>query len=396
MRTKSPAHLDGSRWRASHQQTVDSVLVNTGVRRKVSSRGSAFYNMDSWTGRKFGAALCEWARLNPGRTPQRYDVFMWVENANHGMLPEYQKGITIAATPDDLPKGLAMALVGGGYHEGWHTLYSRRTTISIDEVWPKVLDLWNLIPYAPAEGRKGWAGLTSAILHWSNIIEDIRIERVGCREFPGAPRKMEALQDLILRQEEEGREASGHRSLNVNDDLSVVVGTFRDLGLGYQTPAQKVALAGYKERSPKGWDMVTKGPLAPFLERTLALGPQDDLDCMWLAMEVVAAILDATKTPEPEEEEESEEGEKAQGAQQPPPDQLEAEWFQDNDEDEEEEESEAPPMPMPNKPLLYKVGDRATLNTGPHKGRIVEVTRASLPHPETGVQKLEFALVEDD
>ena len=46
--------------------------------------------------------------------------------------------------------------------------------------------------------------------------------------------------------------------------------------------------------------------------------------------------------------------------------------------------------------LVFKKGDRAKLKSGPHKGRMVEVTRASLPHPETGVQKLEYALVEDE
>lgn len=406
---RKTAHLDGSKWRHTHQRTVDSVLAETGERRAVRSRGASFYNVDSWTARAFAAALCEWARLNPGLTPERHDVENWVWKANRALHDTYDhnKGITIAQTPDDLPKGLALALVGGGYHEAWHTLYSRKTRIHLSEVWPKVQDLWELVPFAPEEGKRGWAGLTSTILHWGNVIEDIRIERVGCREFPGAPRKMEALQDLILNQEEEGRLVSEHRGVQVNDDLSVVVGTFRDLGLGYRTPTQDRILGEYKKRSPSGWDFVTKGPLKPFLDRSIALGAQDDMDHLWLAMEVVAAIVAASEPPPPppEPEEAPEEGDEGEtggaGAPPPPPpqapDQLEASDFQDQDEDPEEGEApEANPQPAPDKPLLYKVGDRAVLNTGEHKGRTVEVVRASLPHPETGVQRLEFALVEDD
>lgn len=396
---RSIAHLDGAKWRHTHQRTVDSVLVDAGVTRKVWSRGSSFYNLDNWTARAFGAALCEWARLNPGLTPERRDVEHWVWKANQIAIREWDKGITIASTPDDLPKGLALALIGGGYHEGWHTLYSRRTPIHIDEVWPKVRDIWDLVPYAPEEGKRGWAGLTSAILHWGNIIEDVRIERVGCKEFPGSPRKMEALQDLILKQEEEGRSVSEHRGVSINDDLSVVTGTFRDLGLGYKTPTQSRILGEYMKRSPAGYDFVTKGPLKPLLDRTLALGAKDDLDHLWLAMEVVSIIVATSQAPEPEPE--GAEGEEKGSSSQPSPptempDQAEAEWFQDEPETSDEDSEPTPPVPMPNKPLLYKVGDRAVLNTGPHAGRTVEVTRASLPHPETGVQKLEFALVEED
>jgi hypothetical protein len=400
--TKGPALLDGNKWRNTHQATIDSVLSKISEHRSVSSRGHSFYNRDSWTARAFGAALCEWARLNPASVPDRYDVEAWVLRANQSSIADYQKGIVIASTPDDLPRWLAFALVGGGYHEGWHTLYSRRTRIHINEVWPKVRDLWGLIPYDPAAGKKGWAGLTKSLLDWGNIIEDIRIERVGCREFPGAPAKMEALQDLILSQEAEGREKAEARGAVLNDDLSVVTGTFRDVGLGYDTPSQNAALRKYKTRSEDGYKFATEGPLKPMLDRSIALGAKDDMEHLWLAMEVLAAIVEASEPPpppEPEEEpEDGGEGEsgdegKPEPKPQEAPDQLEASDF---DNDEEDSEGEAQPAPPTSKPLLYKKGDRALLKSGPHAGCLVEVTKASLPHPESGVQKLEFALVEDE
>jgi hypothetical protein len=386
MPRKAPATLDGQWWRNTHQRHLDSILSGVSEHRTVTSRGSQFVNHDNWTGRAFIAAMCEWARLNPTLTPTKSDVEGWVWTANRFYV--HDKGVHIASTPDDLPKGLARALVGGICHEGWHTLYSRRTRIHIDEVWPKVQTLWARVPYDPANGKRGWSGLTGALLNWSNIIEDIRIERVGCKEFPGSPPNMEALQDLILDQEEKGRVVAEHRKVEINDDLAVVTGTFRDLGLGYDTVTQKNALRKYTERSPSGYKFVTEGPLRPLLDRSIALGREDDLDCVWLAMEVVATIVDASQAPPPPPP-----PPKGQGQSQPPPPNKQQEA---SDFDTEGENEDAQPAPPTDKPLLYKKGDRARLKTGPHAGREVEVTRASLPHPETGVQRLEFALVEED
>jgi hypothetical protein len=383
MRRNTPGYLDGAKWRRSHQATVDTVLTSLNETRKVHSRGTRFFNTDSWTARTFVAALCEWARLNPGSTPKRRDVVGWVVEANRCVVHYSQKGITIAATPDDLPRWKALALVGGCYHEAWHTLYSRRTPIHITEVWPKVADLWERVSYAPAEGHMGWAPLTGALLEWGNVIEDIRIERVGCVEFPGTPSKMEALQDLILKMEATLRESDAATA------LTVTVSAFRDLGLGYTTPDQAGALKTYQGSSPDAWDLVEKGPLRPLLDRTMALDRHADLDHLWLAMEVVATIVEAAQPPEEEEKGEGEEGEgegEPEKADSPPapPKQLEASDFG-------EDGGEAPPT---SKPILYKKGDRALLTVGPHTGREVEVTLAGLPHPETGIQELEFALVE--
>ena len=414
-----PAPLMGQKWRATHQATIDSIL---GAKvRRVTSRGSQFYNKDNWTARTFGACLCEWAELNPGMIPTRYDVEGWVAKANRVTVWGHQKQIVIAQTPDELPKWLAFALVGGGYHEAWHTKYSRLAPITIEEVWPKVERLFRLIPYEPQKGKPGWKGLTGALLTWSNIVEDIRIERVGCQEFPGTPQKMEALQDLILKQEREGREAAEHRGLPTDGAQAVVMGTFRDLGLGYQTPSQKEALRGYEERNPKAWLFVTEGPLRPFLDRAIALGGEDDLESLWLAMEIVAAIAEASEPPPPtpeapeapelEDEAGDEEGDGGESS----PEELEdgeevddlSDMAIDGPEGEgEEADEEAPRMASDSQqegqggmgqggdsPIVWKVGDRAVLSEGPHKGETVEVVRAGLPD-EKGVQDLEFKIVE--
>tara|TARA_R110000824_G_scaffold156307_2_gene329433 strand:- start:1163 stop:2317 length:1155 start_codon:yes stop_codon:yes gene_type:complete len=373
-----PAMLNGQKWRASHQATVDAIL---GSRvRTVTSKGDAFYNVDSWVARSFAAAMCEWAELNPRMTPTRRDIEGWVAKANNSRISTSEKGITIAQTPDDLPRWLAFALVGGGYHEAWHTQYSRTKALHVNEVVGKVLAMWKLIPHDPTRNLHGWKGLTGALLTWSNIIEDIRIERIGCREFPGAGPKMEALQDLILKQEREGRQAAAHRGLPTNSDLNTVMGAFRDIGLGYKTDAQDLALHAYKEGSPKAWAFVTAGPLKPLLDQSIELKASDDLESLWLAMAVVAEIsITATKPPPPPQPKpQPKKGEAGEGDPQP--------GSGESDPGEGGKESKS-------KPKVYKVGDRAKLKTGGYAGREVEVTRAGLPD-DKGRQELEFALVE--
>jgi len=309
--------------------------------------------------------MCEWAGLNPGRTPERSDVEGWIVRANSLRVPN--PGITIASTPDSLPHGLAMALVGGGYHEAWHTKYSCHRLLHIREVWPKVLDLWRLIPSKGSEG--GWAPLTGMLLIWNNIIEDIRIERLGCRDYPGAPSKMEALQDLILKQEDESRA----KRPDLISAMSVVVCVFRDLGLGYDTPTQRTAFMEYKKRDQKGYDFVTSGPLKPFLERAINLSSKDDLGSMWLSMELVAEITKAAKET-PSEVSKKEQPQQDQNESQP-----------------------SPPYNSKKKggktPPVFKVKTRAVLKSGPYKGRRVEIVRAGLPNQETGEQALEYVLL---
>jgi len=423
--------LSGQKWRNTHQATVDSIL-GPGVR-TIRSQGSQFYNKDTWTARTFVGAFCEWARLNKENVPTKWDVEGWLVKSNSMYVPESTKGIVIAATPDDLPKGLSFALMGGGYHEAWHTEFSRRTKINVCEVWPLLEQHWKLIPQKSGVRLSPWQGLTGPLLTWSNIIEDIRIERLGCAKYPGATPAMEALQDLILDQETEGREMAEHRGVSgggVNQDLQVVMGAFRDLGLGYETPKQKAALSDYESRSPGAWKFVTRGPLKPLLERAIHLteSVEDSLGSLWLAMEVVAAIANAIQAPptpkpkpqpkkeepkkkEPSEDDENEgegegsseegEGEEEEGEPQAQPEpqsggEQEAAQQEIPDEDEEEFEKDAGSAKPPKSNLiLYKVGDRATLKSGPHAGKVIEITRAGLPDEE-GRQDLEFALVEEE
>ena len=364
-------------WESSHQASVDSILGAN--KRRVVAKGTGFYNRDRWTARTLWVSLINSVKRY-GNDISRYTIQDAVRHANYSGVTDPH--LVVAASPDRIPAWLARASVGGNYHEAWHTRYSCRRDLTVDEVWEPLMERWGLLD--------DWAPYIGAVLTWGNVIEDIRIERWGCKEYPGSPPKMRDLQDLILKMEAEGREASAHRGVAAtNDTLSVVMGTFRDLGLGYTSVTQAATLAGYRERSPEGYALVTEGALAPLLERAIHLDKKDDLGHFWLAMEVVAALVTTGTAPPPPPA--PPKGPTGGDSPPPPPPPAEGEEEflpnQGDDDDEEVEPTEAPPSKLPNV-AIYKVGDRAL-----YAGIEVEITYAGLPHPQTGEQEITFAPV---
>lgn len=360
---RGTASLSGRKWIGAAQASVDSILGADSP--KVSARGQGFFNVNRWTARALFAKLAE--SIKYGNEMGEQMVRNALSLANSTRVPKRE--IVIATVPDRIPPWLARSSVGGRYHEAWHDLYSCTRDLSFEEVYDELWGRWGLVP--------DWSSLVGAVLTWGNVIEDIRIERHGCREFPGSQDKMEDLQDLILVMESEGRTAAEHRGLPTNDDMAVVMGAFRDLGLGYQTEKQEAALAGYQTRSPAGWRLVTEGPLKPLLDRAINMGKDDDLGHWWLAMEVVAVLANLGKPQD----------------QQPPPPRGDGEGDgppgpPSDDESEGKGKGKAPKFP------LFKVGDRAKAKRGAHRGKIVEVTFAG-PPDEDGRQSLKFAPVHD-
>lgn len=301
MTTLSNPTLRGSRFRQSHLHSVMAILGDQSP--PVYSRGDQFYNCDRWTLRVFTLHMCNWAKANPGKTPNVRDVRAWVTSANGEAVPK--RFICIANTPDNLPYNTAMALVGGGYHEALHTYWSRRETLDPRELEKEILSRWGKMP--------DWSKCYGMLQEWSNVIEDIRIERNGCRQFPGIQDKMEHLQDFILDMEAKGfAQVRGHNNSKTRHALSVILGVFRDAGLGYATPRQKEAFEGYLKENPLAVAFVLNGPLTPFLQAAMALGFQEDIACLPLAMDVLIALQDASTDP-PMEEGDSEDGQGGSG-----------------------------------------------------------------------------------
>lgn len=270
------------RFRATHKASVVAILGRDAP--PVYSRGSRFYNVDRWTIRILVSKMCDWAKANPGCMPTRTDVAGWVHAANAERVSPRDRKIVIAATPSKLTQRVAMALVGGGYHEAFHTRYSCRRDLTVDEIARIVLPRWAKVP--------DWSKLVKLLQDWNNVIEDIRIERRGGEDYPGIHVKMCDLQDFILAQEAADREAmlaSGNKD-KIGRALAMVMGAFRDIGLGYETARQADALDLYRKLNPAAVDMVETGPLKPLVDESINLSATDDTGCLRLAMDVVAEI----------------------------------------------------------------------------------------------------------
>lgn len=282
--------MKGDRWRATHRANVVSILGADAPR--VISQGTKFYNVDRWTVRILVKNMCDWAKANPGCVPTRANVTEWVNASNNEKVKDNERRIVIAATPNTLSLRVALALVGGGYHEAWHTKYSCRRNLTVDEACALILPRWAKLP--------DWAPLHGLLQDWNNIVEDIRIERRGNEDYPGCYDKMCELQDFILMQEFADRQEllteEGPKPLE--KPLPIVTGMFRDLGLGYDTDTQNQALRSYKERNADACDLVENGPLRPLLNESIDMPRSDVLGCLRVAMDV---LIELQKLIDPED-----------------------------------------------------------------------------------------------
>ena len=295
--------LKGAEYRSTHKLAVIGVLGDRAP--KVSSRGSRFYNIDRWTVRVFTREMCKWAQGNPQCIPTIKEIGEWVRTANSETVP--LREIVIANTPAKLRLRTALALTGGAYHEAFHTYYSCLRPLNAVEMAKLVIPRWARVP--------DWSRYYKLLQDWSNIIEDIRIERLGREEFPGSLTKLHDLQDFILGQEAKGlANARAHGGANVKRNaLSVVTATFRDVGLGYNTDTQQEALAGYRAENPEAVLLVlgagkgNPGPLTALLKETIALPEKDDTGCIRVAMDVIGVLYDESSEEDPANDPDNEE-----------------------------------------------------------------------------------------
>ena len=267
--------LRSDHFRSSHYATVFAILGTQTPR--VEAKGTRFYNVDRWTVRFLTAEICQWAKQNPGVCPTRSNVVTWVSEANSKRVYPNEREIVTAAIPAELTVRIAMSLIGGGNHEGFHTKYSCRRNLTVDEIVDIVLPRWALVA--------DWSKVEQLLQAWNNVTEDIRIERCGNEEYPGVHVKMCDLQDFILDQE-----AAERVGRPAPDPLNIAMMAFRDIGLGYHTSKQKAALETYDAFNPEVMKFVCEGPLSPFLDQAIALTATDDTGCLRLSLDIVACL----------------------------------------------------------------------------------------------------------
>jgi uncharacterized protein YegL len=284
-----PQYLTGARWR-DHRASVEAILGAQAP--PVESYGDSFYNIDRWVGGKF--LIHELGKRGKGALA--LEIRKAIHRANS--IPSPPRKIVVAETPDNLPLSTLQALIGGCYHEAWHTLYSHRESITSRE------EDWLVEKLEPLLGQLPTKKKTYEIWgHLWNLLEDIRIERRGCQEFVGTPPNMRMLHDFVLDQEDAGRKK---HNLPIQPN-SVLLGGFSLLGLGYDTPKSNMRLLEYQQAYPDVWELLEKGEIADILRETKAM-TSNKLEALVLSLRLLVAIQQAGHGSGEGDEEGDEEG----------------------------------------------------------------------------------------
>jgi hypothetical protein len=264
----------------------------------VYAQGQMFFCTANFTLNKFIVQLCQWAKHHPDGIPSKGHIKKWVTDANrshyvtgHGerINTSPSKKIVIQSIPDVLTQRMIMALNGGLLHESAHLLYTHQSRLDWKVMCSMVLPLWGKV--------KDWGKMQQALLSWTNLIEDIRIERLLRQNYANTATQLADLQDLILRMEghEDGKFESNAKA------LQVICGTFRDIGLGYNTVLGRKAITSYKAVDQTSFDFVTKGALRPMLLESMKPDQQDGVKTLELALKVIVEIADLIEANTPDQ-----------------------------------------------------------------------------------------------
>ena len=264
----------------------------------VYAQGNMFFCTANFTLNKFIVQLCRWAKHHPDGVPSQGHIKQWCSEANrshyvtgHGerINTSPSKKIVIQTIPDVLTQRMIMALNGGLLHESAHLLYTHQARLDWKEMCKMVLPLWGKV--------KDWSKMQSALLSWTNLIEDIRIERLLRQNYANTATQLADLQDLILRMEghEDGKFEGNAKA------LQVICGTFRDIGLGYNTVLGRKAINSYKSVDQKAFEFVTKGALKPMLLESMNPDESDGVKTLGLALKVICEIADLIEANTPDQ-----------------------------------------------------------------------------------------------
>ena len=286
-----------------YRAAIKFIPQSLGLNVPVFAQGQMFFCTANFTLNKFIVQLCRWAKSHADGIPSQGHIKMWCEESNrsyyvtgHGerINTSPQMKIVIQGIPDVpfLSPRMVMSLNGGLLHEGAHLLYTHQSPLDWRQMCSLVLPLWGRV--------KDWSKMQGALLSWTNLIEDIRIERLLRQNYVNTATQLADLQDLILRME--GHEGEDFNKATKDDSaLRVICGSFRDIGLGYNTVLGRKALSSYKSADLKAFEFVTKGALRPMLLESMKPDQKDGVKTLELALRVICEIADLIEANTPDQ-----------------------------------------------------------------------------------------------
>lgn len=240
--------------------------------------GNMFLNQNRWTAQIFLGKLYQWMLDHASNIPCKSTIQSLVESSNEVVV---EPKIIMPVMPQEVDTRLSMALTGGAYHESWHTIYTCKRPLSREEVYDIV------------EPRLSKAKHPRTVIKiaqdWMNLIEDVRIERLGVKEYPGTWVKMNDLTDYIISRE--------LHNVDYEENLvNIVARVFREYGLGYSTIITRSALSLYEKVDPETVDFVVNGPLRPHLVECRKDRNYDDLFVLRKSLDIALVMEEAAES----------------------------------------------------------------------------------------------------
>jgi len=265
----------------THKSSIFSILGENTP--KHESKGNKFYNQNNWTCVFLLRAICRWSKETQSKKLKNKTIkedWQTVLSYTNSQFNDFiEKKIVIAQTPDNLDTFTIKALIGGAYHEAWHSLYDYTAKLTIDDIDKELYSLLNNLK---------WHDFEEDLEIWNNIISDVRIENLGTTEFPGTLEKMEILQEFIWNKESQNLESI--------PPPRIIMGSFRELGFGYTTPCANGILDFYKRPENRQYfNIVDSGPLTHLLLKTKNLTRTDYLGSVKISLQVVKILNDIEK-----------------------------------------------------------------------------------------------------
>lgn len=230
------------------------------------SKGKTFFMEGHFPFRSVLRSLCAFSELSISAVPLDSDFDSWAAELNDAGR-RTRPSITIAQAGDWITPRTFFALMGGANHEAFHRLYSFQGSVSGEILSRSISPHYERgVPYHH---------FSNLLSNLQNVLEDTRIERLGCAEFPGVRSRMEELADFILDQEFDLRKKE---EMEGASPARIALALFRELGLGYQTSKVEEALDHYRKVRPEVWSLFREGgALHPLLEESIPKvnSPQD-------------------------------------------------------------------------------------------------------------------------
>lgn len=269
--------VSGSFAKKAHGSIARALLKDTGV--EVVSHGTKFYNANRFSVVHFIFAFCDWVdQHQPEHVTQSDIQKIW----NRARENKGENKIVIAATPDQVSPEYLTTLDGGILHEAFHSLYSIREDLNILRVYGIAKKTYiKGLPYGKKSG---------VLKNFMNIYEDSYIERMGFKEFAGAPYLIQRVHELVWEMESKGRN---------QDPVSEFMCALRDKVENYLTGAPFDSYSGKTL-------MLLDSRFSDLIERGRIT--EDPYEVLELAMETFARLFntDEGKTEEDQKESKSE------------------------------------------------------------------------------------------